>query len=48
MVEPIKNKIAEKGKEREVESEAERNDGMIEKGASDINKALYKTVYSQA
>ena len=48
MVESIKGNKAAKGKERGMESEAEKNESMIEKAPSDLNKALYKTVYSQA
>ena len=46
MIEAIKGNKPIKGKETGMESEAERNEAMIEKAPSDINKALYKTVYS--
>jgi hypothetical protein len=45
IVEPIK---PVKGQEKGAESEVEKNEGMIERSAADINKALYNTVYSQA
>jgi hypothetical protein len=48
MIEAIKGNKAARGKERGMESEAEKNESMIEKAPSDMNKALYKTVYSQA
>jgi hypothetical protein len=48
MIEAIKGNKAARGKERGLESEAEKNESMIEKAASEMNKALYKTVYSQA
>lgn len=46
MIEAIKGNKAIRGKEKGIESEAEKNESMIEKAPSDINKALYKTVYS--
>lgn len=48
MIEAIKDNKAARGKERGIESEAEKNESMIEKAPSEMNKALYKTVYSQA